>query len=360
MNRISKCLLIAALLLMPASVFAQTETSEPLPLGELVRGTLTDVGDQIVYRFEVPEGQDVVVRLEADRVVMVTSCVRSTSATVTEEDCPERGGRGGSDSPIISHFLFPGDDNPETRKTVELTLSRPLEGSANYDLEAQVLTPRSLALGEPLNVNAVEGGAFQSYSIEANATLPFTVTVEEDNPSAALLWVAFEPYKPSLFTNSAERLLSAQLVDSVQVLDAEALQMLTLYYVGGTSFRLLVGAAADYSIRGTAVDITPLDEGESLPLTLDYREPLTVVRTASDGAGAISLEIELTEGAEASIYVYALEDPFPGGRRVSASELPRLTIDLEGSAAGQFVVVQLPFEHTRDPVQVEVAWQTQD
>lgn len=353
-KRVSKCLMIVLLLLTPAGVFAQTEDAGVLPLGESVSGTLTDSGDQMVYRFDVPEGQDVVVLLEADRVVMGSYCVQVESEAGTEQDCPVSGGGGGSDSPVTQRILIGGDDDPDTRKTVELTLSRPLDGAASYELQAHALTPRPLTLGEPLTLSPADGQPFQIYSIEANATLPFTAAVAEDAPGGEFLWVAFEPYKPDLFTVSEGLLPAAQYLDGIAPPDFEATQLLALYYLGGESFRVLVGAEADYVLYGAAVEIMPLGEAESTTIVLDYTEPLKVVRTASDGVGAISLDVEVTEGAGAFIQVYTLENTFAFMREVEAGA--SLKIDLDESAAGRFVVVQPGRNATRDPVRAEVEW----
>ncbi len=362
----SLCLLF---LLVPFAAAAQTVTPMPafptlppqqLPFDVLVTGTLNERGARASHLFEVPPGRDVVVTYGADRIIMGRYCVRVVyEDDTTAEDCYAQGGGGDSDTAVHGRFFFTGGDRV-VRTTVELVFSRPLDGAASYQLLAYALTPRPLALGNAVSAAAPPTAQpFHSYSFEANPTLPFTVTIEENVADGAFLWAAFEPYKPGLFTVWDDLRPLAQRLDSAQAPDSRSIESLDLYYLGGNRFRALVGSRTPYALRSAAVDILPLEAGEVASLTLSYRLPLKLVRLNSDGAGAISLRLEAVDGAGGVAFIYAPGIGVLGRRDLFGGGAGPVTYELPDSPAGRYVALQIPPTHTRAPVTLEVEWQRQ-
>ncbi len=146
---------------------------------------------------------------------------------------------------------------------------------------------------------------------------------------------------------------------------SEALHSLGLYYLGGDTFRLLAQANAAYSLYSTPFSAMPLDANQSMPVTLSFSEPIKVVRLSSANAGSIALNVEVTEGGGAFLWLYTQEQAYPDTRALGIDaqgkyELPLAdTIALASSAADHLVAVQIPFHYTRDPVSVTVEWQSQ-
>ncbi len=195
MSRIA-VLIFLCVIVPPLPLLAQTETVTPPPfdLSRDISGTI-DAGARLPYHFEVPQDQDVVITLSADKVVSLDYCVQVITGANTVKDCPVGGG-GGSDSPVTQSFFFPTDDDPATVRTVDMTLIRPssLTGSAHFQVHADFVTPQTQTLGSPLDAAPTADAPFQSYTIEADPTQPFSVTAASSNDDS-FLWAAFEPYK---------------------------------------------------------------------------------------------------------------------------------------------------------------------
>ena len=365
-------LVVIVLLLVPFTVYAQTVTVTPipplptlapqsLPFDILVTGMLSDRGAESVYRFELPPGQDVVVTYSADHVIVGRYCVQLTREDNTVEDCYAQGRGGSSDPAVNGHFFFAGEADPAVTRTVELIFSRPLAGAASYQLFAYPLTPRPLVLG-----NAVSAPApptiqpFHSYTIEADhPTLPFTIAIEDTLADGSFLWAAYEPYKSGIITLTEAINPLALRLDGANMFDGGVLKSLDLYYLGGSTFRVLINALDRYALFSSPVDLTPLDAGDTASVTLSNRTPLKVLRLSSDAAGEILLRLNVADGAGGGVSIYTYEQYFPQTYRLFDEPESRrsVTFDLPDSPAGRFVVIQIPAVHTRDPVTIEVEWE---
>lgn len=367
----SLLMLCVFLLVVPFSVHAQavtpvpplpTASPQPLPFDILVTGTLSDRGAESLYRFELPLAQDVVVTYNADHIVVGRYCVQVTREAATAEDCYAEGRGGDSDPMVMGHFFFAGEDDPTVTRTVELVFSRPLAGVASYQILAYPLTPRPLVLGNLVSAPAPPTAQpYHSYTVQADhPTLPFTFTSEENAADGNFLWAASEPYKFG-FPLTEDLNPLAERVDGANNFDGGTLKSLDLFYLGGNTFRVLVNSLGAYTLRSSPVDITPLDAGETVPVTLSYRDPLNVFRTASDEAGEILLRLEVIDGAGSFIYVYTLGNEIPQTYRLLGIDAPegrrKVTFDLPNNPAGRFVVIQIPAVHTRAPVTLEVEWE---
>jgi hypothetical protein len=369
--------LFAVFLAVPATLFAQTATPSPtavpmalLPLDHVTEGEL--IGDsngqgvRPVYRFALPEAQDLVITLEADKIVYGLYCLQTSTASSTVEDCPGGGGSG-SDRPTLSTLFFPTDDDPATRQFVTLTLVRPLEGLSHYSLTPQLITPGRITLDEVSEAAPEAAELYQSYTLEIDPELPFTIEIENAEPDGEFLWVGYEPAGTSRNIGSyisEDPLPAAKYIDSAgSNEDQEGLQALMLMYLGGQKFRLFVRASGDYSIHGAPVEIVMLDAEEPMSVELSYREPMKVVQLDTGHAGATTLNFEVTAGAGVLASVYTLEQAYRDLWRIGQTEsgnagtpLTR-TVELPNTISYRTVVLQLPSESTRESVTVEVEWE---
>lgn len=346
-------LILIGLLAQAAPLWAQEAL--PLTAGETVNGQL-EGSSFAVYTFAIPAGEDAVVALNADHVVLPNYCVSIPGAAA---ECTSWG--GGGDGAIAITFVIPARD---IMQQVVLRLNRPITGAAQYTLSLYTLAAQTVTVGETFARQPATDAPFQLYALQADPAAPFSVTaVASDNDG--FLWAAFEPYKLTPGFASESQLPIPIQVDQAATNASGGLDRLQLYYLGGDSFRVLVQAEAAYTLESTPVAITPLGAAQAMTVRLSYRQPLTVVRLASADAGAVVLNVEVTSGDGAFLWLYRQEQDYPDTRALGISvdgktELPpAMTLDLPASAADQLVAVQIPFIHTRDAVVVSVEWEPQ-
>lgn len=271
-------------------------------LDQVTQGALlgeeNGIPSSISYRFALPETQDVVISLDADKTVYGSNCVEVSTAASTVRECPGGGG-GGADFPTHTNFYFLNDGNPRTRQFFTFHLFRPFEELVHYTLAPHLVTSTPLSLAQPTEVSA-DDALFQSYTFEHDSQLPFTVEAEEFNLEGDFLWVAYEPVgeiRDSGAFAREELLIAPKYLDSAGMDDdRDGLQRMALFYLGGETFRLFVRSDADYSLHSAAVETLTLEAGEILPVELSYRQPMQVVRLNSANAGEITFTIAVTEG----------------------------------------------------------------
>jgi hypothetical protein len=104
----------------------------PISFNETITGTLHANEKSVKYTFEVPFDQDVVVAFEADKVVVDHHCVRITTPSNEQVDCPFEGAGGGGDYPTSQTLVIPATNQPETRQTIEFWLVRPALTPTTY------------------------------------------------------------------------------------------------------------------------------------------------------------------------------------------------------------------------------------
>lgn len=370
-------LLALLLLLTPGALSAQDATEPPaasLPLDVISQGALVGVDDmrvQTAYRIALPEAQDVVIRLDSDKVVYGLYCLQTSTASATTESCTGAGG-GGDDYPILTYFYFPTDANPATRQFVTLTLVRPLEGIANYTLTPYLVTPTPLALDDVTEVAAPAAAPpqpYQSYALTHDPQRHFTLAAEEPALDGEFLWVAYEPIGEIRDGGAfiTETPLSApKYLDSAGTNDdQDGLQSMVLFYLGGDSFRLFVRSDSDYALRGTQVQTQLLGANEPLTVELSYRQPMQVVRLTSENAGEIRLTVDVTEGTGVFAWFYTIEEAYGDFWNITqpddtTPEAPLTRVlELPNSVSWRTLVLQLPSSYSREAISVDVSWQPQ-
>ncbi|WP_162909474.1 hypothetical protein [Aggregatilinea lenta] len=332
--------------------------STPLVFGEPVSGTLAS-GAGITYSVDVPAGQDVVLAVDAERVVLPGTCTRVVTASSDNTDCSSEGG-GGGDGPVRFVLLYPGLDDPDSQLAVELTLRRPasLEGAAPYTVQAFAVTPQAMAW-EDTSVTPDADQPYQVLAFDAATDEPFTVEAEDGAADGGFLWVAYQqPYRNSGWMPSDTPLVTPDVLDNAWSSDDDApLARMILYYVGGGTFHLLVHATEPYALHPAVMPVYDLAAGEPLDVIVSYREPLALVRLEPGDGEAVVIDVEVTEGTGAHVQAYTEATPYGYG--------PALGVGADGSALplagtlnttlepdGTLVTIQVPFEFTRDSVTV--------
>lgn len=341
----------------------------PLPLNERVQGRFGGEGEQATYRFQLPAGQDVVVAYEASAVVLDWYCVQLAGPDQTREVCHNAGGGGGGDPAVSIAYLIPGASDADVIRTVDLTLARPLEGPATYQLAAWAMVPQPVTLDEPFSADPPASEPFQVYALDLDPAQGFTLEVEDEAEDGAFMWVAHLPY---LYENAVlltdDSAIIAPDLDWGSSYDAKfGLQYMELYYAGGRSFRVMVEASGAYTVHALPLEVEPLVNDTPTMLTLSYRAPVRVLRFTPIG-GHFAVAFDVLEGMGAIVRVRppkALMEWFAGryalalGVGAQGNSLPTTgTIELDVDGYDEMlVVVHVPYKFTRSEVLIEVTWQ---
>ncbi|HVU11155.1 MAG TPA: hypothetical protein VHD90_07745 [Phototrophicaceae bacterium] len=362
-------LALLCLILSPAgSVLAQIDSAAPLPLDQVTTGRLSKGGASVTYHFIIPTDQDVVIEFSADHVVLPQVCTQMqiTVQSSPLDECPNGGGGGGDGDPAVQQSLFfPTAGDAAVAETGEITLTRPdsFDGAATYTLIPHLITPQPLTLGK-LSPNAPQPNSpVQSYTLHANSATPFTLEAEENAHGGAFLWAVYQPYTPNVITHDST-IFPLQYVDGAGAPPGSALEGLSLYYLGGDTFRVLVAANTDYSLYAAQFTIPTLDERQGLGLALSYRQPVKAVRLASS-SDAMALDLAVTQGTGAFVWIYTQNQSYPDTHALGVSgdgsgQLPlTATLNYPASAFSRVVVVQLPADATRNAYTVTVRWEPQ-
>jgi hypothetical protein len=356
----------AALVLLAVQVQAaplSAQANTPLRFGETVRGELTDDSPRITYTFDMPPGQDVVVALKADLTVLDSYCVRLTTADDSRQECQQSGG-GGGDAPTSDAYVIPAADDPDAQQTIDLSLVRPLSGAARYSLVAYLMDAQPAPLGDILAYQIAAEHPYRVYTLTADPAQVVTVEIEDSDDRGNFLWAAFQPYLPNATKSTNERLLIPQRVDGASRGDSVVgIQGLALYYLGGSSFRVLVMSTGAFSLHAASFPIPTLDAGDAASLTVSYREPLRVLRPNNpDPTARVSIDANVVAGTGALVMAYSQDYPYGEGLALGAGGRAGVpfplfgTIDAGRSGDNLLVVVQIPFEFTRSQATVSIRW----
>ncbi len=345
---------LAFLLVQTAPLAAQDAAPTPLDVNTAVTGLLREGGASMTYTFVVPTDQDVVVALSSDKTVLEGYCLRESSVC-------SPGGGGGGDSPTALSTLIPANG---TEQTVDLTVTRPLDGDASFRLAAYALAAQALPFGDIVPVQPLAGHPYRVYALQSDPALPFTVEAEDAADSGAFLWAAYQPYTPNAVKLSDKRLPMPEYVDgALRGNSGAGVRNAALYYLGGNQFRLLVASNTRYTLHAAALQLQPLEAGQKLPVTVSYREPLRVLRlnTAADSSARITARV--TAGTGALLMTYTRDLPYGDGLALGADGRAGVPFPLSGTInnasggdGGLLVVVQIPFEFSRGQVTVEISW----
>lgn len=363
LNRAARLLsLLLLLLTLPPQLLAQEMTSTPqiipLNVGDPVTGRLERQGDEITYRFYVPQGYDLMAVVEADAAVLPHYCIETYGDGDVRRECPGWGGSG-EDGPVTRELYIPGDTNPNTEHKIDFIINRPLSGEANFTLKVNALAHQTLTLGRDKAQEPNATQPYQVYTLRADPSVPFSVQVADTAEDGNFLWAAHEPFQID-FSAQESPLLVPRFLDGAANEAAHGVQSLSLHYLGGQEFRVLVKADADYSLHSTPLAYQALDAGMPLTVTLSYRDPVRVLRLSNDAAGALSVNVSVADGVGALVRAYTSNDPYGQGIALGKTDTTEFTLsatlDLAPSSTPVVLVLQVPFEFTRDSVIMQVLW----
>ncbi len=360
MYSLRRLMLMVLVALLAQAVPLAAQEAVPINIGETISGQLNEGGDFVVYSFSVPAGEDAVVALEADHVVMARQCV-----TVGEQtpECNQEGG-GGGEGPISALLLVPAAQDATLEQQVLVTLSRPLDGPAQYTLAVYTMTVQSIAFGDIIAAQPAAEHPYRVYALTSDPGVAFSVEVEDSAASGAFLWAAYQPMIPGKVTEIAERTAIPQYMDGAwRGNNTAGVQSLGVYFLGQNSFRALVASTGRYSLHAVSLLAQPLNQGDVLPVTVSYREPLRLLRLNVDATTPVRVNANVTAGTGALVQVYSQDHPYGDGLALGASgragvPFPKQgAIDAGRAGVGTLVVVQIPFEFTRSQVTVEISWE---
>jgi hypothetical protein len=337
-------------------------------LDQPVIGTLTS-SRQIAYRFDMPVDQDVLFSYQSDKQVLPEYCITVTAPTPQERQCDRLQGGGGGDSPSSRAFVIPAMDQPDMRQTVELVLMRPsrFEDPARYTILADAFAPQVVEPGDRLTVEVDPDRPYQAYALDTNLTQPFVVQIEDADDDGLSLWVANEPYRdryPKIDYYEDVQLFPQDVAYIDRYDNPAGISAIRIHYYGGTTFRVRVKAAGDYTLRFTPLDPEPLAEGSERLVTLSHQTPLQLFALDAEVGDRIELTMTLVDGQGVQAYVYELNNP--GTPNASAlgqaggngqTFPPSDTIEFPATVSGDFIAaVQIPWDFTRGEVTVAVSW----
>ncbi|MBN1563840.1 MAG: hypothetical protein JXA10_08370 [Anaerolineae bacterium] len=342
----------------------------PLSFYKTMTGTLQPGEETARYTFEVPVNQDVVVAFEADKFIMDRHCVRITTPTTEQEDCPFEGG-GGGDAPISQTLVIPATNQPETRQTVEFWLVRPvsLEGPATYQFTAYPVTPQPLTPKQRMDAILTPTVPYQMYMLEADQNQPFTIQIEDAAADGDFMWAAYQPYLPYLgeqLTLSEDRQLVLQWVDGTQRDDnLNGIAQLYLYYLGGNDFRVFVKSTGDYSVVFTPSQAQTLAENLMGLVTVTYQDPMQTIRLDTSQGDVVTIDLKVVEGTGARVSVYTEGGEWQGHYSILGPNNITDTVNplfdtIEHTVtidSDVIVIVQIPPVFTRSQATLQVTWQ---
>lgn len=357
-------LLIAFILIshsIDQPLMAQTSTPQPatLPLtfNQTVSGQLRGKGETISYRVEVPEDQDVVFAYRTTKFVSSKTCF------FIEDNgggCVPQGG-GGSDGPLslVEYVATHGKAGQETI----FTLERPLEGSVSFQITAYAVTPQAVELGGRVTGEHSAQNRFQVYTFEADPLLPFTVTLEDEAEDGNYLWAAYQPFSLQNPLTTETQAIKPVYIDSAAVGNHPSFtSRLYAYYLGENTFRVLVEADKDYILNVNTAILPILEENQTINMSVSYRQPIWAVRLKDAANKKVKVSFNVTSGAGAIARLYQTGNPVAQGVYLGTNLTTNTASPLSSSLEiayekDVYVVVQIPFDFTRETVNVEVVWE---
>ncbi|MCA0452379.1 MAG: hypothetical protein LCI00_00165 [Chloroflexi bacterium] len=348
-------------------VLAQANTPQPetLPLtfNQTVSGQLRGKGESLTYRVEVPDDQDVVFAYRTTKFVSSTSCFYINGEAANVDNCRGQGG-GGGDGPLslVEYIATHGKAGQEAT----LTIIRPLEGLVSFQLTAYALTPETVELGGSVTGKRSAQNRFQVYTLEADPMLPFTVNIEDETQDGGYLWAAYQPYLYEESPATETQRIKPLYIDGAAVGDHPTFtSRLYTYYLGGNSFRVLVEPEKNYILNANSAILPTLSENQTINMSVSYRQPIWAVRLEDADSKQIKVNFKVTSGTGAIARLYQAGNPVDQsvylGTNLRTNTASPLSSALEIiSEDDVYVVVQIPFDFTRETVNVDVSWQVVD
>ncbi len=325
--------------------------TEPLPFNQTVTGDVRQ-GDTLSYTFDIPADQDVAVVLESARTVVSYPC--------SSDGCSSGGGSG-SDSPTRQASFYPATGKASLKHTVEINVSRPLEGTAAFRLTAYTVTPTPLLADGRASVST--DAPIQAYTLESSDRQTFSVEIEDGEADGQFLWVASQPYLFGAQSADGAMTIPNGVIDSAASGSADGLRFMQLYHVGGNSFRVYVGASVDYQFHTTLLSIPELARDQFMTVDVSYRQPIQAVYLSTLQADVVNLYLKVLRGAGAFASVYTPGNSIPSYQALGVTPNSSLKAPLSAvirhpakTNRGTYAVIQVPAEFTRDSATVQLLW----
>ncbi len=346
-------------------ILAQTNTSnplttKPLPFNKMVSGQLRGKSETVTYTFDIPVNQDVMIEYRANKLVFSGHCIFTDDSLPDEAHCIKYGGSGG-DRPVNSYELFPSYG--ENQQHVTITLVRVLDGAATYQITAHLITPQAINLGEKILGIPDSSQSYQTYTLDVDPAASFAVEIEDEAADGNFLWVAHQSFIRETFPDVEKQLFLPQYIDWANSENgAVGINNLELYYLGGHTFRVLAQSSKNYNLVSNLIKIPVLDENEPLNLTVNYHQPLQVTQLNSQPGEKVQVNFKLTTGKGAIARVYEVGSRFDEALSLGWTSANNSTFPLSGNiqrtaVKALYVVAQIPFEYTRENVELNIMWQ---
>ena len=364
---------LAILLLIPLLVLSGTgqllaqnnpvraPATKPLPYNKTLSGQLRGKGEKVTYAFDIPADQDIVVEYRANKFVLSGHCIFADDSQPDDEHCVNYGGSGG-DRPITIYDLLP--TNGQQAQHATFTLVRVLDGASTYQITAHTITPQGIGFGEDVSSPNVDSESFQTYTLDVDPKLSFAVEIEDQAADGNFLWAAYQHFSIETFPVFPEQPLPLpKRIDGASGPNsAPGINQLVLYYLGGHTFRVLARSSASYKLHATDIDLPALDENRPLNMIVSYRQPLLVTQLNIQPGETAQVNFNVTVGKGAIGRVYEQGSLFDKGMSLGWTGKDGPTFGLADNVQrttikALYVVVQIPFDYTRDKVNVEVTWQ---
>jgi hypothetical protein len=244
-----------------------------------------------------------------------------------------------------------------------VTLTRVLDGASTYQITAYTITPQAISLDQSASFAPVDAQAFQVYTLDADNTAAFTVEAEDDAADDNFLWAAYLPISYRNFpVINKENTLPSYVDGAVSDNGARGIEALRLFYLVGNTFRLVVKSDQSYILNTANAMLPVLNEKASASVTVSYRQPLRVIPLDAQAGEQTQVNFELTSGIAALGTIYEMASPVGKAWQLGSSTrdervYPKSNNIQQTVIKALYVVVQIPYEFTRDSVTVKVNWQ---
>ncbi|MBI1280334.1 MAG: hypothetical protein GC179_19585 [Anaerolineaceae bacterium] len=330
-----------------------------MPFDETVSGQLRGKGEKVTYTFDMPIDQDIVFEYRANKLVFTTYCIFTGETQPDADHCSAYGGSGG-DRPVNGFDIIPTTGQEGQHATI--TLIGVLDGASTYQITAHTITPQLIKLGKDVDGMPSGSQPFQTYTLETDPQIPFTVEIEDEAADGNFLWAAYQPFAYEAARISPQKLLPLpMLVDWANGSNGAGINQLEVLYLGGNTFRILAQASMRYKLHTSSINLPTLNENATLNLSVSYRKPLLVTRLNIQPSETAQVTFTVTNGKGAIGRVYEEGNLVDEGLTLGRSDIAGSNLRLSGSiqrttVKALYVVVHIPFDFTRDQVNVEVKW----
>ncbi len=337
-----------------------TVPNRPLPFNKTVSGQLRGKSEKVIYAFDVPVDQDVVVEYRANKLVFHGSCFWIGTAQPDDNHCQYEGGSGG-DRTSYSYILISTLGKQDQHATI--TLTRVLDGASTYQITAYTITPQAITLDQTASFTPTDAQPFQVYTLDSDNTVPFTIEAEDNGVDDNFLWAAYLPFSYKNFpVINKETVLPNYIDGAVSDNGARGIEDLRLFYLVGNTFRVVIKSVQSYTLNTANAMLPTLSKNESAAVTISYRQPLRVIPLDAQAGELTQVNFELTSGTAALGAVYEMGNPVGKARKLGSTTrdeqvYPKSNNIQMTAINALYVVVQIPYEFTRDTVTIKVNWQ---